>query len=33
MTPHVAWASHEARKLLIEKLLNNIEEFMKDLKK
>ena len=33
MTPHVAWASHEARTMLIEKLLNNIEEFIADMKK
>ncbi|WP_198304655.1 D-2-hydroxyacid dehydrogenase [Arcobacter vandammei] len=29
LTPHIAWASVEARKRLIEKVANNIEEFLK----
>lgn len=29
LTPHIAWASIEARKRLIEKVANNIEEFLK----
>ncbi len=33
MTPHIAWASYEARQLLIEKLLKNIEEFIEGRKK
>jgi lactate dehydrogenase-like 2-hydroxyacid dehydrogenase len=29
VTPHIAWASMEARDLLMEKVCNNIEEFIK----
>ena len=29
MTPHIAWASVEARKRLIEKVAKNIEDFLK----
>jgi glycerate dehydrogenase len=30
MTPHIAWASIEARTLLMEKIKQNIEEFLKE---
>ena len=29
LTPHIAWASIEARKRLIEKVAKNIEDFLK----
>ncbi len=30
LTPHIAWASSEARQCLIEKVIRNIEEFLND---
>ena len=30
LSPHIAWASTEARHQLIEKVINNIEEFLDD---
>ena len=30
LSPHIAWASTEARQNLIEKVVDNIEEFLKE---
>lgn len=32
ITPHIAWTSNESRKILVEKIVNNIREFKKGFK-